>query len=418
MAVRTMEILLEFLATILCVQKLSGIKVKLDIYLGVLFFVDFIILLMIDKGVLVPFWKTIIYFGIMVYIYRSLIKSWKTTTKIFTLVMLYMMIMQYSFYFILGAFHIPLGKMQFRGIIINFLTCVFLELWKEKYCIFICKWIKKLGKYGIIAVLIFSCIRLLYLSNRDEIVLAETIIHFCVQMLVLCLAIVMWRSSESESRHKEKELQMYRMYNQAFEETINTIRVRQHEFENHINAIKCMRYTIENHEELLLKQEQYCDAALKNNKIVRLLKLRMEPALIGFLYAKITSCEEKGIYVEYVINSIDLKGRIEVYEMIELIGVLFDNAVEALDNKEDRKIVLKLEDIKSGIRLEVCNLSRVYSYNELEKFCAHGYSTKGEDRGFGLTRVNEIVKKANATLLIRNKEYFEKNYLCFEVNIS
>ena len=57
-------------------------------------------------------------------------------------------------------------------------------------------------------------------------------------------------------------------------------------------------------------------------------------------------------------------------------------------------------------------------YSEIEKFCVRGYSTKGMNRGMGLTRVKEIVMRINATLMICNKEYIDDNYLCFEVIFS
>ena len=350
MVVRTIEMLLEFFATMICVQKVSRMEIKPNIYLLILLFVNYGILVAIDSSVLLPFCKVFIFLGMIVYIYYFVAQSWKKATRIFTLVMLCMMVLQYAFYFMLGAFHILIGKMQIRGIVINVLVFLFLLFWRDKYCKFVLRWIKNLGQYGMVAFIIISCSRVLYLANRDGIIFAETIIQFCTEMLILCMVIVMWLNSERKSKHKEKELQMYKMYNQAFEETINTIRVRQHEFENHINAIRCMKYTMDNYEELLLRQEKYCDAVLKDSGSVRLLKLKMEPVLIGFLYAKLTSCEEQGIQVEYIIDAVDIKGKIEVYEMIELIGILLDNAVEALCGSSDKKIVLKLVETEKGIK--------------------------------------------------------------------
>ena len=208
---------------------------------------------------------------------------------------------------------------------------------------------------------------------------------------------------------------MYELYNHAFEETIATIRMRQHEFQNHINAIKCMKYSIENQDELLIEQERYCDDVLRESSIANLLKLRMDPVLVGFLYAKITTAQDAGIQVEYEVNPIDIRGRIETYEMIELIGGLFDNAVEALKEMKTRKIMLKLVNIEKGFIVEVANISRIYSNNEIENFCSYGYSTKAKNRGIGLARIKEIIRKTRATLLIQNQSYKNENYLCFKV---
>ena len=255
--------------------------------------------------------------------------------------------------------------------------------------------------------------RVFWVYSQTGYVSIEESIRFAVETVVLNILFVLWFHAENMSKQNTKELQMYHLYNKAFEETIQMIRIRQHEFENHINAIKCMRYSINNQEELLLAQENYCNDVLRGSHIEKLLKLSMEPALIGFLYAKITTAEERGVHVEYKIEPIDLGETIKIYEMIELIGVLFDNAIEALEKNENRKIVLMLVNSRDGLMLEIANTSRIYTNNEIEKFCLAGYSTKGERRGIGLARVKEIVKKINAELLIQNQMYDDENYLAF-----
>ena len=240
-------------------------------------------------------------------------------------------------------------------------------------------------------------------------------LQFWVCMLGLIVVVAFWTHAEMNNQHKMKELKMYELYNQAFEETITTIRARQHEFENHINAIKCMQYTIGSREQLLFAQEQYCNMVLEECSLSKLLKLKMEPALVGFLYAKMTKMKEKGILVEYDISPIDIRGRIEVYEMIELIGIFLDNALEALEESDFRKVLIEILNDKNGFIVEIANTSRIYTNVEMEQFFSYGYSTKGTGRGCGLNRVKEIVKKANAELLIQNRSIDTQNYLCFSV---
>ena len=117
-------------------------------------------------------------------------------------------------------------------------------------------------------------------------------------------------------------------------------------------------------------------------------------------------------------NPIDIRGRIQVYEIIELIGVLFDNAIEALQEKKNKKLILKLVNTDRGFMIEIANISRVYMNNEIENFWTYGYSTKGENRGIGLVRAKEIVKKTNAILSIQNQIYEDENYLCFNIRFD
>lgn len=268
----------------------------------------------------------------------------------------------------------------------------------------------------IIAILFFVMVfRLFHLCNENGYVDLEMAMQFLFYILGLSIVSTFWIHAEISNKHKMKELQMYELYNQAFEEAITTIRIRQHEFENHINAIKCMQYTIDNREQLLFAQEQYCNKVLEESSLSKLLKLKMEPALVGFLYAKVTKMKEKGILIEYDITPIDIRGRIEVYEMIELIGILLDNALEALEESAFRKVLIKILNDKNGFIVKIANASRIYTNAEIEQFFSYGYSTKGTGRGCGLNRVKEIVKKANAELLIQNRSIDTQNYLCFSV---
>jgi len=222
-------------------------------------------------------------------------------------------------------------------------------------------------------------------------------------------------NAENENKHKTKELQLYEVYNHAFEESINAIQMRQHEFENHINAIKCMKYTIVEQDELLVAQDEYCEKILKENKINKLLNINLEPVIRGFLYSKILSASEMGILSRYNIENIDIKRYISIVDFVEVIGILFDNAVEALEHEDEKILIIKIYHREGALCLEVLNRSRVFLNSEIEKFCEYGYSSKGKNRGIGLARVKDIIHRYQGSFQIQNSTYLENNYLSFRV---
>ena len=116
--------------------------------------------------------------------------------------------------------------------------------------------LKKINGLVLMAVMYFLVLlKALYLCDVRGTINVNDSIQLWFEILVLSVLFIFLLNEENKTRQKTKELQMYQLYNQAFEETISTIRIRQHEFENHINAIKCMRYSIKNKEKLLSAQE-------------------------------------------------------------------------------------------------------------------------------------------------------------------
>lgn len=414
MIIRTMELLFEYMALVLCIHKVAKKKVEVNIWMFLPFIIEWICVFLSTMGTISIVCKILVLGGIFLYTKIKLVETWKKAGNIFgigILLVLSLQVLQYYLIEFLPQF-LQLCIVKYEMILININICMLSFFWKEKYVNAI---VVRLNKGMAIFLLMF--IRVIYLASQSTYSGVKNTIYFFVETIGLSVACILWISTEKEKSHKAREVQMYTMYNQAFEEAIFTIRTRQHEFENHINAIKCMKYTIADQEELLLKQEQYCERVLKENKLNKLLKLEVEPVLIGFLYSKITSAEEKGISTEYEIQPIDIKEKIAIYEFIEVVGILFDNAVEALEKRESKKIILRIsrEEV-NAFSLEIANCSPFYLNSEIEKFCSYGYSTKGENRGVGLSRVKDIVKKYNAKCLIQNCIYYEENYLSFKLN--
>lgn len=415
MVVRTIEMLLEFIGIVICICRILRKRECFNIWILILGGIDLGIGLGVAAEILKPWCKIFVHISIICYLKKRMVRQISEAIGVYGCAILCLIIMQIICYYFFKIVGLGIEVIGYAAILSNILIIIALIFFKEKYIKVI--WKSIYDKKSMIISILFLVIllRFFYLCYINGYVNLEMALQFWVCMLGLIVVVAFWTHAEMNNQHKMKELKMYELYNQAFEETITTIRARQHEFENHINAIKCMQYTIGSREQLLFAQEQYCNMVLEECSLSKLLKLKMEPALVGFLYAKMTKMKEKGILVEYDISPIDIRGRIEVYEMIELIGIFLDNALEALEESDFRKVLIEILNDKNGFIVEIANTSRIYTNVEMEQFFSYGYSTKGTGRGCGLNRVKEIVKKANAELLIQNRSIDTQNYLCFSV---
>lgn len=411
------EMLFEYISFILCIHKIAKKKLKLDIWLIVPFLIEMLVILLNNRDKIPVWYKLIVFGGLFLYTKIKVVGTWNKAVSVYGIMLIVIMSLQLLQYYFLKFF---MHKLIIReGIIVNINICLVILLWKEKYSKVIMAKINEV-KWAVIAVIfLLTLSRILYLFTKNVRVDFEMAMQFLLETIGLSVASVLWIGAENEKNHKVRELQMYDMYNRTFEEAIIAIRTRQHEFENHINAIRCLQYSIADREEVLEAQREYCEKVIQENKLNKLLKLNFEPVLIGFLYSKITAAEEKGIDTKYEVQAVDIKEKVAIYEFIELVGILFDNAVEALEEKENKTIILKVMAEKGkSFSVEIANASAVYPNSEIEKFSSYGYSTKGEKRGVGLTRVKEITKKYNAVYHIQNCIYSGDNYLSFKITFD
>lgn len=284
-------------------------------------------------------------------------------------------------------------------------------------------WKKSTQFRGVLLVILFALFffELIFLYKRDRHITVQVQFQTVVSVCGLVLVLILWMSSEMEKQQKQEELKMYELYTKTFEDLITAIRIKQHEFNNHINAIKCLPYTAQNAKELIAEQNRYCDAVLEDTEIVKLLKLESSPVLCGFLYSKLIFAQSLDIYFIYEVDPINVERYVTIHHFIEMTGILFDNAVEALV-KEKRiennsgKIILRLSSYENTkLLLEVANISRIYTNEEIEEFFVTGKSSKGDNRGVGLSRVKLLIQKYKADLHVTNQQYHGENYLSFRI---
>lgn len=416
MVVRTIEILLEYISIILCLYKIAKVKIRFNFWLIILFLIEAFLFGLNGMRKVPVQYELIIVLLQFLYTKFYFKNTWKKSITIYGTMLIITMLLQLLCFYICKILLIDIKEIEYSGIWVNIVVCIVIGIWKDKYIRILVNKLNIVKEEVITMIFLLILLRIIYLCGHNETVDFEVAIQFLIETLGVGIASALWLSAENEKEHKKKEIQMYEMYNKAFEETVMTIRIRQHEFENHINAMKSLNYTIKNSEELVVLQEEYCETVLKGNRINKLLSLNINPVVIGFLYSKFTNAEEKGISVEFEIQSINISDSIEIYEFIEIIGILFDNAVEALNDYEDKIIRFKLLlEKENAFSLEIANVSKIYLNEELEMFCMNGYSSKGINRGIGLSRVKEIVINNDAEILIQNSNHKSNNYLSFKI---
>ena len=236
--------------------------------------------------------------------------------------------------------------------------------------------------------------------------------------VVFLIIFLIIRQKLSVYAKQEKELQMYRLYVKPLEDFIKEIRAKQHEFDNHLNALLNMHLTITTYEELVEAQSEYIRTLITNrdSSYLGLLKISNK-VLAGFLYSKMISIPDY-IQLELMVGSKEIFTNVPEMDLVEVIGTLIDNAVQACDENHSRiKIYVTSNDDRFIFIIK--NQYEKVPITMLSRFFERGFTTKEgtKNQGLGLYNVKKMMKRWNGDIYVENEEIESQNYISFHVEL-
>lgn len=258
---------------------------------------------------------------------------------------------------------------------------------------------------------------LLLTWRANRFVELETLIFLLLFMIVVLMITLEWRKSYADNLKKQKDIELFTMYSKTFESLIYEIRTRQHEYDNQICGIINSHAAIDNYEELVECQMQYIKE-LKNveiNEFLPLLKIKNK-IMAGFLYSKVLKAVQMNLNVKIQIIDEETDTKAADSDLISVIGILLDNAIEACDEIHCN-IIVSLDSVDGKMLFEIWNQHEPLLNTLMMKFFERGYSTKddGGRRGIGLYHANQIVTSYDGQLQIENVILNNENYIRFSL---
>lgn len=228
--------------------------------------------------------------------------------------------------------------------------------------------------------------------------------------------ILMWILSFRLMRYHYEE-RIRKKYFVVFESVIDQIRSRQHKFQNHLDAVYSLHKLYDEYETLVQEQRKYLQKLTDYEIPAEVMALK-NPILIAHVYEKITEAQEAGLRIRMKLRCDLEKCKMDEIHMIEILGTLFDNAIQDMKQTGQTEFLVFEVEKENGIIIRVANPHEEMKNQELRKMFERGYSTKGKNRGIGLHHVKQLVKKHKIELLVENRMIEEKNYICFSVMIG
>lgn len=140
------------------------------------------------------------------------------------------------------------------------------------------------------------------------------------------------------------------------------------------------------------------------------------PVLASMLFSKAEQFKKQAIVFQLMISTEKIVNILSSTDLIRLLSNLLDNAYEATLElpKEQRFIALNLFETDEYIGVIIQNSSTIQTFHD--SFFEIGYSTKDNntDNGYGLSIIQEIVKKNHGKINITTNN----NQVTFEISFK
>lgn len=402
-------IVLELLLGIVIIKRLLGKQQVIPFAWGILFVVFATVYI-----VFVPAeWVNGCYIFMLLYIRVGYRVSWKdsliTTLLCVLLVGITELICFFPFVFIFnGKWSETVNNLLAAGISFLF-WCVCMRKVPVYY---LKKWCGK-KEVWYIAVVSFSLILMLTTIINYNMTFELELTDYIYIIMGL---ILMWILSFRLMRYHYEE-RIRKKYFVVFESVIEQIRSRQHKFQNHLDAVYSLHKLYDEYETLVQEQRKYLQKLTDYEMPAEVMALK-NPILIAHVYEKITEAQEAGLRIRMKLRCDLEKCKMDEIHMIEILGTLFDNAIQDMKQTGQTEFLVFEVEKENGIIIRVANPHEEMKNQEIRKMFERGYSTKGKNRGIGLHHVKQLIQKHKIELLVENRIIEEKNYICFSVMIG
>ena len=249
---------------------------------------------------------------------------------------------------------------------------------------------------GIVAIAIQAYIEYLYTDY-----IPNNLIFMSLALLLLYFLISLYSLYRTNKLEKTtQELEEEKMYNKTLNTLHDNIRGFKHDFNNIVQAIGGYLSTnnidgLKTYYKDLLEECQ-----INNNLAVLNPELVNNPAIYSILADKLGKAEKDHIKLNYEVMT-DLSNlNIKTYELTRILGILFDNALEAA-SKCDKKIVnVSFRADKNHRNRTLVIIQNTYTNKDVnvDRIFEKGYTSKtdGENHqnyGLGLWEVRKYLKK-------------------------
>lgn len=198
---------------------------------------------------------------------------------------------------------------------------------------------------------------------------------------------------KTEIRKLAEELTGIRLYAEA-------LRAQSHEFMNKMHVVLGLTH-MKQYEEL----QKYVSSMVSEHQyeIGGIMKKIQSPVFAGFLLGKLSYAREKNIKLIIKEDSYlpEMYDERIIHELITIVGNLINNALDAVTNCEKKQVEIGIQ-YGDTLIITVQDTGKGIKEDEIDALFIKGYSTKGDNRGYGLHLVKESIQRINGEIYVHS----------------
>ena len=419
--IKIIYLVLEILAIVICTYIIHERKIKFSIYAYLFMLFEVFYMLLVDNKVVSGETLPIIYISFVLFVLLEFNENIIDAVYKSILSLLVITIAQMIIYFP-GVIVYELTKNDsIMAVFVNSI-CLIIIFITRKCDIYrkiskLCD--KKQLKYFLVVMVGFSIIiYYIYRIKGHKTITLDVYVVSLVFIITVIYVVLRWQRANYETEIKEKQIDSIRSCDESLQRLIQDTRKNQHDFHNHLLAIFGMHSSIDTYEELVKAQEEYCNKISDKNLFNKILYGINDPILAGFVYNKVCNMAEKGIKINFKVSVSSNKIEyVSIYDLNEIIGILIDNACEAvIENNVKEEVYFEIIESVKQLSIVIRNRSEIIPEDNIIQFFKVGYSNKAENRGFGLSKIMDLKDKYNFEIFVNNRTIESDNW--FEIIIT
>lgn len=264
--------------------------------------------------------------------------------------------------------------------------------------------LRRIGEYPGLALTIAMVVSVLnivieiikytfFLSNTSLVV---TIVYILSYILVIAVYVFLLREYLREQRLKESEALI--LQQQAYLRRLETIQLDLRKIHHDYKNIATGLYAQVESGDIEAAQEFISTKMLQMDKEIRLDLQQLNQLanievieLKTLIMAKVMQAEKMKVQLMIEVMEPINKIPMEISDLLRCGGILMDNAIEAAAREKKPQVTIVL--LKEQGKLTFIVKNPTGQAVDLQRIWTAGYSTKGQNRGLGLTNLKEITRQ-------------------------
>lgn len=269
----------------------------------------------------------------------------------------------------------------------------------------------------IFLLIVFNCSAILNGSSNKSIVISNVIglIVFALSNILLGKMLKENYNNEKQILKKQQDLENLMVYTNHIESLTDELRIFKHRYNNIMLTIS--GYLNDNDIEGLnncMRDVIRKSQAKNDNKNFSELKKIKDSGIKSLLIDKTIKIENtRKISAEIFINKEIRNFYIDTFDMVNILGILTDNAIEESMKVDDPKIIINIIDTNEYIVFSIAN--KFKDKPDISRIFKKGFSTKGVNRGIGLYDLQKIINESQNLML--NTKITDDGYFFQEIKI-